>query len=91
MVSDEAFIEENDPASGVTDEIELVIRNFTFRPGRYSIRIILHDSDTSYNNTCDVVESAMELDVLSNDFFASGKTMRSHDQSGLMQAFFKYM
>lgn len=90
IVSDETVIEDARPASELTDEIELVISNFTVRPGRYSIRIILHDTDTSYDNTCDIVESAMDLDVLSNDFFGSGKAMRSHDQSAVMQAFFKF-
>ncbi len=90
IVSDETAIEEARPEAELTDELELVISNFNVRPGRYSIRIILHDTDTSYDNTCDIVESAMELDVLSNDFFNSGKAMRSHDQSSVMQAFFKF-
>ena len=91
VVSDETIVEGLDTTYGMTDEIELIIRNLTVRPGRYSVRIILHDSDTTYSNTCDIVESAMELEVLGNDFFGSGKTMRSHDQSGLMNAYFKFL
>lgn len=86
LVSDETQIKDLRPEDELTDEIELMIPNFSVRSGRYSIRIILHDTDTSYTNTCDIVESAMELDVLSNDFFGSGKTMRSHDSTPVMQA-----
>lgn len=90
VVSDETVVEDMRPASELSDEIELTFSHFNVRPGRYSVRIILHDTDTAYENTCDIIESAMELDVLSTDFFGSGKTMRSHDQSGLLQASFKY-
>lgn len=86
LVSDETVIHDIRPEDRFTQEIELSIKNFAVRPGRYSIRIIIHDSDTSYANVCDIVESAMELDVLSNDFFGSGKTMRSHDSTPVLQA-----
>lgn len=90
LVSDETKVQDESPMSKFTDHIELSINNFTFRPGRYTVRIILHDTDTSYENTCDIVESAMKLDILSNDFFGSGKLMRSHDQSGLMQGHYNF-
>ncbi len=90
LVSDETQVKEQRPDATLTDEIELSIANFTFRPGRYSIRIILHDTDTSYINTCDIVESAMDLDVLAANFFGSGKNMRDHDQSALMQGHFTF-
>lgn len=90
VVSDETVVENVRPILELTDEVELIIANFNARPGRYTIRIILHDSDTSYANTCDIVETAMELDILSNDFFGSGKAMRNHDQTPVMQAFFKF-
>lgn len=90
LVSDETMINDIRPEDRFTDEIELSIQNFAVRPGRYSIRIIIHDSDTSYVNICDIVESAMELDVLSNDFFGSGKTMRSHDSTPVLQAYFTF-
>lgn len=90
LVSDETRVLDENPKSEFTDHIELSISNFTFRPGRYTVRIILHDTDTSYENTCDIVESAMKLDILSNDFFGSGKVMRSHDQSGLMQGHYNF-
>jgi lipopolysaccharide transport system ATP-binding protein len=86
LVSDETVVDDIRPEDRFTQEIELSIKNFAVRPGRYSIRIIIHDSDTSYANVCDIVESAMELDVLSNDFFGSGKTMRSHDSTPVLQA-----
>ncbi len=88
LISDETVLHDIRPEDEFTDEIELSIPHFTVRPGRYSIRIILHDSDTGYANMCDIVESAMELDVLSNDFFGSGKTMRSHDQTPVMQGYY---
>lgn len=90
LVSDETQVKEQRPDATLTDEIELSISNFTFRPGRYSVRIILHDTDTSYANTCDIVESAMDLDVLSSNFFGSGKNMRDHDQSALLQGYFLF-
>lgn len=90
LVSDETQVKEQCPDATLTDEIELSISNFTFRPGRYSVRIILHDTDTSYANTCDIVESAMDLDVLSSNFFGSGKNMRDHDQSALLQGHFLF-
>lgn len=90
VVSDETVVKEIRPDAELTDEIELSFSNFNVRPGRYSIRIILHDSDTSYENTCDIVESAMEVDVLSNDFFGSGKAMRSHDQTPVMQGYYTF-
>lgn len=91
LVSDETSVEETNRGSNETQEIELKIEHFTMRPGRYSIRIILHDTDTSFHNTCDIVESAMDLDVLSSDFFKSGKTMRDHDQGGVLQGYYKFL
>lgn len=90
LVSDETRVEDAKPHLQETDEVELHIRNFTMRPGRYSIRIILHDTDTSYANTCDIVESAMDIDVLGNDFFEGGKVMRSHDQTGVMYGYYQF-
>ncbi|HEX4957011.1 MAG TPA: ABC transporter ATP-binding protein [Lacibacter sp.] len=90
LVSDETVVNDIRPEDRFTQEIELSINHFAVRPGRYSIRIILHDSDTSYANICDIVESAMEVDVLSNDFFGSGKTMRSHDSTPVLQAHYTF-
>ncbi|MBS4064427.1 MAG: ATP-binding cassette domain-containing protein [Chitinophagaceae bacterium] len=90
LVSDETVVNDIRPDDRFTQEIELSIKNFAVRPGRYSIRIILHDTDTAYANVCDIVESAMELDVLSNDFFGSGKTMRSHDSTPVLQAYYTF-
>ncbi|HMK24613.1 MAG TPA: polysaccharide ABC transporter ATP-binding protein [Chitinophagaceae bacterium] len=90
FVSDETIVENVNAGSKDTSEMEIFVKNFAVRPGKYNLRIILHDTDTAYSNTCDIIESAMDIDVLSSDFFGSGKTMRTHDQSGLLNAYFKY-
>ena len=91
LVSDETRVEDGDREATQTRDIELSISNLTVRPGKYSIRIILHDTDTNYNNVCDIVESAMNLEVISSDFFQSGKKMRSHDLGGLLQGHYKFL
>ena len=88
FVSDETKVEINNPGDLQTAEVEIVINHFTFRPGKYNVRIMIHDTDTSYVNTCDIIESALELEVLGNDYFGSGKTMRSHDPTALLDGYF---
>jgi hypothetical protein len=88
FVSDETQVKIEHQQQSLTDTIEIVIHHFTFRPGKYNVRIMIHDTDTSLENTCDVVESALELEVMGNDYFNSGKSMRLHDPTAILNAHF---
>jgi hypothetical protein len=90
FVSDETQIKNENQNQTLTDTVEIVIRHFTFRPGKYNVRIMLHDGDTSAENTCDIIESALELEVMGNDFFQSGKPLRLHDPTAILDAYFIY-
>lgn len=90
FVSDETQVLFEDNKNSMTSVIDIYIGHFTFRAGKYNIRIMIHDNDTSYENTCDIVESAFELEVIGSDFFQSGKPMRAHDPTALLDAKFEF-
>ena len=90
FVSDETQLIFENKDQTLTDSVEIHIKNLNFRPGKYNVRIMLHDSDTTAENTCDIVESAMELEVIGNDFFQSGKPLRLHDPTAILNAYFVY-
>jgi len=90
FVSDETKVTTDLTADHMTDTIRINIPHFNFRPGRYNVRIMIHDGNTSKENTCDIIESAMELEVTGSDFFGSGKPLRAHDPTAVMDAYFEF-
>ena len=90
FVSDETQVDMGNPQDSNTKEIDIFIKHFSFRAGRYNVRIIIHEGDTSYENTCDIIESAFEIDAIGSDFFQSGKPLRAHDPTALLDAKFEF-
>ena len=90
FVSDETRVVMDNSSDLMTDLVRINIPHFNFRPGRYTVRIIIHDGNTSMENTCDIIESAMELEVSGSDFFGSGKPLRTHDPTAIMNAYFEF-
>lgn len=90
FVSDETKVKADLSSNSMTDSIRIVIPHFNFRPGRYNVRIMIHDGNTSKENTCDIIESALELEVSGADFFGSGKPLRAHDPTAVLDAYFEF-
>ena len=90
FVSDETLVSISDNTNPYTSEIDIHIGHFTFRAGKYNVRIMIHDGDTSRENTCDIVESAFEIDAIGSDYFKSGKLLRSHDPTALLDGKFEF-
>lgn len=90
FVSDETLVSISDNTNPYTSEIDIHIGHFTFRAGKYNVRIMIHDGDTSRENTCDIVESAFEIDAIGSDYFNSGKLLRSHDPTALLDGKFEF-
>jgi lipopolysaccharide transport system ATP-binding protein len=90
FVSDETLVSIADHENPYTSVIDIHIGHFTFRAGKYNVRIMIHDGDTSRENTCDIVESAFEIDAIGSDYFKSGKLLRSHDPTALLDGKFEF-
>lgn len=56
--------------------MKLAIPRFLMRAYNYRVRLFASSKDTSENSICDQIENASQLQVLSRDFWNSGKIIR---------------
>jgi lipopolysaccharide transport system ATP-binding protein len=72
--SDEMGIVFNKSAN---NQIELIIPNFSIRPGNYTVSIISFLGSTREENYVDTISNAMSMEVMPEDIYGSGKLIRS--------------
>lgn len=70
------------------NKIELDIPQLLLRGGRYSVRLLATYKGTASDSFCDVIENAVEINVMSSDFWKSGKLIRD-GQYAVMKGAFK--
>jgi lipopolysaccharide transport system ATP-binding protein len=73
FVSDEMGINFNSPIENILD---IEIPKLMLRGGRYNIRLLAMYGDTQKENFLDEIDNAFVLNVLSSDYWNSGKTLR---------------
>ena len=61
--------------------IELIIPKLMLRGGQYYIRLLAMEGDTQKENFLDEIENAFVLNVLSSDYWKSGKTLRNSEEA----------
>ena len=78
FVSDEMGIKFNDPIENILD---IEIPKLLLRGGQYNIRLLAMYGDTQKENFLDEIDNAFVLNVLSSDYWNSGKTLRNGESA----------
>lgn len=74
FVTDEMGIEFNDPNENI---LEIITPQLMLRGGQYYFRLLAMEGDTQKENFLDDIENAFSLNVISSDYWSSGKTLRN--------------
>ena len=73
-VTDEMGIKFNKPTKNI---LEIEIPQLLIRGGQYTVRLLAMEGDTQRENFLDEIDNAFSINVLSADFWNSGKTLRN--------------
>lgn len=78
FVTDEMGIEFNDPNENI---LEIITPQLMLRGGQYYFRLLAMEGDTQKENFLDDIENAFSLNVISSDYWNSGKTLRNGESA----------